>query len=794
MRRFVTLAVLLLFTIPFGVSISGCSKAVAVTYCNGLDSGVKEGQTVTLDLEPRLTGISINQGAIGSIGAPTGKDCKGTASSVSGTVYASTDRSIVDVNPSTGSNGLCAGTWNRNSGNGIADYTVCTPNGNEGTAYLTASAQGVVSNPVAVYVHPIVTSIILGQPSTNCTTDPASNCYAPNQQACFVPAPPQYAPTPVGTPFTGTACISQGVATQLAARVFKGTDPTLPANNISCLVGPLAFTAQTPAVVSIDTNGLATAAQPGSTIISAAISQSSSTTGSFSTCPPASIVLSQAGQSAPPTAPINVTQNVTQELVATVLDTNGVLLNNLTLTYQSTTPTTIPTSLNNITATYPGAAAITAVCQPPTCNPSAFDQIGLFGNGTPVFSEPVQINATGTNNSTILYIGSTTSQYLLPVDFTVTTQPSPVRLPYAPNSLVLSEDGTLIYMGTPNELMAFSTTSNALTRQDTSVSGVVLTIAPNNGTIVVTDPVRQLTYLYSTATGSVTTQYGGVATSAQFTPDSSTVYITTTDGRMLAYSTSSGWHTVTPPIAGGPTGVAVTIPDAGVYLAGSTVDARTNCPVTTVGGTAPYQTTTNTFYPDAGTVTANASNGTVPESIAGFNYPVNNIASTNDGVHELAASPTSFFDIPVNQKSGDCGSSTLAFTNGAVVTRPLAGVAVSAITNVLPTSDSAFAFLTYAGTGGVLPQYSLATGLLTNIALQTTSAGAPVAPLAGVVSSDNQTVYVGTTGDNLVHRLTRGTTGFTDTLTPITPALPDISGTGVATPNLLAQKPRKATS
>ena len=35
---------------------------------------------------------------------------------------------------------------------------------------------GVVSNPIPVFIHPIVTSLVLGSPSTDCTTDPATNC------------------------------------------------------------------------------------------------------------------------------------------------------------------------------------------------------------------------------------------------------------------------------------------------------------------------------------------------------------------------------------------------------------------------------------------------------------------------------------------------------------------------------------------------------------------------------------------------------------------------------------------
>ncbi len=264
MRRLVTLALSLFIAVPFGVSLSGCSKGVTTVFCNGQNSGVVVGQTTTLDLEPRLTGISLNQGEIGAIASPVGRDCRGTATTPASPRYGSTNMNLVDVVPTTGR--ICAGTWNRNTGGGIADYTTCTPSATQGTAFVTASADGVVSNPLPVYVHPVVTSILLGPASTNCTTDPASNCFATtNIGACVTGAPP------VVSSYTGSACVSQGQSAQLAARTYRGTDTTNPANNISCSVGPLTFSAQTASVVSIDQNGLATAAQPGSSTINAAI-------------------------------------------------------------------------------------------------------------------------------------------------------------------------------------------------------------------------------------------------------------------------------------------------------------------------------------------------------------------------------------------------------------------------------------------------------------------------------------------------------------------------------------------
>jgi hypothetical protein len=70
--------------------------------------------------------------------------------------------------------------------------------------------------------------------------------------------------------------------------------------------------------------------------------------------------------------------------------------------------------------------------------------------------------------------------------------------------------------------------------------------------------------------------------------------------------------------------------------------------------------------------------------------------------------------------------------------------------------------------------------------------------VAGTISSDNLTVYVGTSGDNKVHLVDRKT--LTDDPTKaITPKLPlYINGTDnpstFVTPDLLVQHPRKATS
>ena len=138
--------------------------------------------------------------------------------------------------------------------------------------------------------------------------------------------------------------------------------------------------------------------------------------------------------------------------------------------------------------------------------------------------------------------------------------------------------------------------------------------------------------------------------------------------------------------------------------------------------------------------------------------------------------------------TGACPANGLQFTATPGAPRLLTGVTPTAITGVDPTSDSSIAFVTYTGTGGVLPAYAPGTGTISSIALS----GTAVAPVAGVVSADDSTFYVGTSGDNDVHLIDRST--LTDNATKtIAPNLPGING-GVAVPNLLVQRPRKSTS
>jgi len=771
MRRFVTLFVLLLSSVPFGVSISGCAHNLAPTFCNGGDSGMTTTQAATITLQPVVYGISLNYAEIGQLQGPATTDCKGSSVGIAAYTYGTTDMTIADVQPTTGK--LCAGSWNRNSGGGIPDFTYCTPTNKSGIAYVTASADGVTSNPLPVFVHPVVTSIVLGGPSSNCTTDPTTAC-CPLATAGAVTAPP----------YLANSCLSQGSTAQLVARVFAGTGANQ--TNISCLAGHLQLSAQGATstttispVVSIDQNGVATANQPGSVLISANIANAASSAGFFSTCPPASITLTTPGSTA---NPVVVNENNPQPIVATAIDTNGVTLTGLSLEFVSTTPSTIPASAGGtVTPPLAGAASISAVCQPPSCNMSSYNQIGLFGNGKPVTSNSVNISVPGTN-STVLYMASTQSEYLVQIDFTTSVVGQPFLLPYVPNSMVISNDGSTIYMGSSTALMVVNAVNTlSITRTDPSSPGTVLAISSNGDTIVLSDPVRQIISLEN-STGGVISTYGGVATHAEFAPDSQTVYITA-GNQLLVYSANTGWTNIVPATSAGTpvTDVAVTVPAVGAYFAGPTTTARSYCAVSTP--TTPTNEA-NVFYPPADSSPA----------------ITDRLAATNDGMHLIGASVTptpTLSDLRVSIPAGNMNGATvsiacpatgtMSFSN-TLTTTHLSPLTATAITGVWPTSDSTLAFVTYTGSGGVLPAYAPAAsgpGTITYIKLS----GTATAPIAGIVSADNSTFYAATSGDNLVHIIARGTLTDTSTLAPnlTTPA-------GAVVPvNLMVQKPRRTT-
>lgn len=782
MRRFLTLVCLLCVALPAGVSIAGCYRNPDANYCNGLGYGLQITNAQSISLKPTTAGISMAWGQTLQIGAPTATTCKGTPATVGAYTYGTTNNQVVDISP-TGN--MCAGTWNRNTGGGIANYTVCnipsplplTGGLPYSSAYVTAAAQSVTSNPVEVYVHAQVTSVSL---VTLPLTGTSQQCFSQNTQAtldaqaCFAGSNNVQqvlcAPPSVTSNF---AC-----AGGLPAGVTSVPDCTAAIGTLNYLVG-------TPSIASIQTNTTSnqvtiTAEQPGTTTILASVAGGASSAGYFSTCPPKSISVTLANGDTTGT----VTQGVTQNLTTTVIDTNNNPITGLTLDYQSTDPIDISVSSGgSISTNFPSVASITAICQPTDCNPAPINETGLYGTGLSLTSNPVTITTPGTASDFIWFAAPGQSQYFVPVELLTGTLGSNVRLPYVPNSMMMDRLGTNLFFGSSHELMIYSTTSDTLTKGDPNAPGVVLAVAPNDQTLLINDPVRQVFYIYNVTSG-VTGTFGGLGSAAAFTPDSKTLYITDSASlgaghtdTLYVYNVNTGWTTSNLSATGGATNLAITIPGVGAYLSGNPTVAHTWCPAGTVSNTASMA-----FYPQGDLVST----------------ATDVLAATSDGDHIVGAalnggSPT-LSDIGVKIPDQQCpGAGTNTLTpltiSHTLSVTPLGAVTgATAIDQVVTGSfpqvasaqaaPTSLAFVTYSGSapGAPLPYYvpapGGAAGTLNYVTL--TGGAAVTAPLFGAFSPDNTEFFVSTAGDNQVHYISIPTspTGAPKDVQQVSPNLP----------------------
>jgi hypothetical protein len=820
MRRFFTLAALLLFALPVGLSVTGCVTNVSA-YCNNAGYGAKltDIYAVRLPAAQSAEGISLAWGQSAQIGSAAATNCRGTSLSTGTPTYGTPDHQNADISP-TGL--VCAGSWNRNSQGGIPDFSICTPSAVEKAVQVTATVGGVTSNPVTVYVHPPISAVTFNAP---------------------------------------TDCVSSGTVTAPnyfvnQTTVFDQDGAVIPsaASGAANVVGTIQYEPQTASIVSINNtnvptsttasgtttttygDGTATANQPGGTVITATVGGggnnapgTTSTAGYFYTCPPVSASLTLPASTNASSAIgsiIPITAGNPQTLTVALADKNGTSITpttGATLDYASSSPQQISVSTAGlVSSTLPGSATITGICQPglgtsststsasststatgQSCNPTPLNKLGTFGTGLPITANPVRVSSPG-NDNTFLWAASPASQEFTPFDLSLSTGGSPTLLPYPPNSMVLDPTGANLYFGSYRELMIYSTTTNALATQDPTVPGVVLAVSPADSQVVIADQLRKIIYLYtpahqdagatSTTAASVITT-GGVATHAVYSPDGKNVYVIGPD-TLYVHNIATGWSQYPLTSANATTSceldntdsnpfcspdVALTVPSVAVFMTGNPVTARSFCPDTT---TSPI-----TYNPLAATVTGDAAD---------------HLAATEDGDHILGASTTELYDIepgggdPLVAPLGPCPG-VLAGTAGALPVQTtlrqlaLSGITPTQIDQVLTSPDSSRAFVTYmaGAASGLLPMYipsSVAggTGTLTNLQL---AAGAE-SPIAGVFSADSTTFFVSTTGDNLIHEIDTAT--GQDKL-QLNPQLSDPS-TGKAVPAQFLATKAKATS
>jgi trimeric autotransporter adhesin len=839
MRRFLTLVCLLFLAVPTGISISGCSRNPGENYCNGRGYGLKTTDVSTITLSPATTGISLAYGQTKQVSAPSALNCNGTSVGSTTFTYGTSNNKLVDI---SSSGNICAGTWNRNTGGGISDYTICSkpdplPSTNGlpySTATITASAETVSSNPVTVYVHAPVTSVGL------VTAGSANKCYSQNAtttldaQACYsgTNASGESAQVLLCAPSSVTSSSSPSLTCPLPKGVDLSSIPTCTA-----AIGTLTYSVGSSSIASISTDTSTdvvtiTAGQPGTTSITASVAGSGSSAGYFSTCPPASISLAFADGN----TERSITKGVTQNLVTTVTDTQGNPITGMSMTYESTDPIDISVSSGAITPSFPGKASIYAICQPDTCNPAPTNEFGWYGTGLPVSSNPVTVTTPGTASGYVWLSAPGQSRYFVPIELLTNTVSSPVRLPYVPNSMVMDRLGNDLYFGSSHELMVVSTTGNTLTTENINVPGVVLAVSPDNSMVLINDQAQQKFYVYNVSGGTYT-PFGGLGNAAAWSPDSKTLYIT--DNAALNSTTSSleqgitghtdtlyvysekNWTTyalpssplsstlppgILPssvslpnpmpsnvPLASTVQTPALTIPSVAAYLRGSPTEAHAWCPSGTVGNYSSV-----TFYPLADTV----------EDASSTPVQTDALVSSTDGEHILGAavsgSVVALSDIDITIPKYNClysdtdsgYSANHELLNGEILS-PLTlthtqntqtldsdKVKATAINQVIASPQSKLAFVTYTAdannTNAELPYYVPVSGSAFGTLgyVSLTGSSAISAPLAGAFTSDDTLFFVSTAGDNLLHYISVPTLTDTKQLSPDLPACTPVASGG----------------
>jgi hypothetical protein len=493
-------------------------------------------------------------------------------------VYTSSNPDVLSFVPAAGSV-ACAGRWNPTG-------QICSPVA-VGVAEVTATANGVTSNPVTVYVHQHIDTIalsLLNPPS------PLPDCVTLAQ-------------------VTGT----QNFLDLQAQAFSNGVD-------ITNTVGSFSFQQTNNTVAKLSTsepelnnhNGTqntqvrVTAAVPGTTQVFASLSGVNSlpvvipdSQGTphpwFETCQVQSIQL-QVGNASTNTS-FSIASNGTATLTATVVDRLGHELTSPPITWTSLTPANATISSTGVvTAHAPGGVSIVASCTPPTCNigfqpiqpvfsSTLFDSVSNEHDGTPITG-----TITGAAVNTTVYATTTQCSTAAgtpvagcqPLVYPVTTKDNVVgasaTLPSSPNSFVFNPQGAKAFLGSDEGLMVFTPTAASGTNPVTqlnNVPGKVLAVSLDGNNVIVADTKSSPNQVYivdQSTSGTTTSLFISGANAAAFSPDGLKAFITA-GNTLYVYSTRQALKTV--PLNGPANAVAPYANGALLYLSGGDTNAIT---------------------------------------------------------------------------------------------------------------------------------------------------------------------------------------------------------------------------
>jgi hypothetical protein len=649
---------------------------------------------------------------------------------VATTTFSSSNTSVATVSTA---GAVCAGTWDATFVTCNVNLDPVTHNPISGTATITATAAGIASSGVTVSVHPRVSSVVISGSITGCTSTGFTNQLDTSiVHVCSTQATPHDAGAPCG--------------------------PL--AKDITSIAGTISYQTTDSTVVTIDTNNLATAHNPGIAGIFANIAGVSSATTVFRTCMPKLLVLHL---STDPIGTNTISANMTaaQSLVlrADMTDENNVGIGPAPVTIVSNNPTVAGVSATTLSAVAAGGAGIVASCAPPVC-----------GNAlnTPIYSNLFSVSVAGSSPASTVYAATSfapspgTNATAIPIDTGTNAAGTAITLAGPPNSLVFAASGVRAFLGTSGIVATLDPTTNTETTVATGVIGKVIAVNPA-GTIALIsnaaiDPAtgspfetvaaNQRLFVFNQAANSLQTLVVPGAVSGSFTSDGFRAYIASNSGKIFVYSPFASLLTLGP--FGTPTSTAPLASNNFVYATGS-LSLTSLAVCSDLSAISPPATST-------------------PQLVASTNNADQIVAVNSTGIDIATATVTS-------PTSGICPPG-ISYTNqfidfgqGAFTARQVLVASNGSRVVVIPAGINKI-FTAVPGTPGAT--------------IITLPAGATEA-LAGGLTNDGNTLWVGVAGTNTVDKIDL-TTG-TDVVQVPTHFL-KADGSTPAPPNIFALRPK----